>query len=538
MHAFFAPLRARSVRARLAPILVLGLALGLSACGSQAPRPTATTGLLAPTGAAAERYGDLSARPNPESQTLRDQVLAEARRLADQAKRTAPALSEPLSAAAEALAAASGGDTPDATAIDFAAGHFGLTAPIPSVMVMRGNGAPADFVHQLSGVLDQVLRRGHYNRLGVGAVPLGEEQVIVVLLQEDRVELTPIPRHLPVAGTARVTGRLTGGFQQAQVLVTGVDGQVATLHTGGDQFDTEFRCGGEGRHRVEVMGSNRLGPAVLANFSVYCGAPPPTQLAITLGGGSSLGEREAEQALLDLVNRERKQQSLPPLKWDERLADVARGHSRDMRQHGFVGHISPTTGGPGDRTRKAHLIAATVEENVGVGASPEGVHAGLMESPGHRAAILSPTATRLGVGVVRRPRQGAVDYFATELFTTPPAPIDLAAARARVEAGLSAGAPGRIADEGLRAVAQSLADDLAQGRLKQDATQTATRQRIEARHLKIAALAAMAGVGPTPETLLKDPLITRKDLPRVGLGMAAGQQDGYPALFTVILLGR
>lgn len=501
-------------------------------CASRPPPlPPPVPGLLAPAGTPVTHYG--AAVELGEPRPLRTALATEAVRLADQGKRPRPELDGPLSAVAQALAHAGRGETPDAGAVDFAAGHYGVAVPIPSVLVMKGRGSTGDFVRQISPVLEQVLRRGRYNRLGVGVAAVEGDEVVVLLLQEDAVALEPVPRHLPVGGSAPIRGRIQG-HREAQVLATGADGRVQVLQQGSDRFDASFQCAAEGRHRVEVMGTHRGGPVVLANFSIYCGAPPPTKLAITLGVGSNLDAQEAEQVLLTAVNRERKQQDLPPLKWDERLAEVARGHSEDMRTHGFVGHISPTTGSPGDRVKAARLVAGTVEENVGVGPSPETVHTGLMESPAHRAAILSATATAIGIGVVRRQRQGMADYFTTQVLTGPPAPVDAAAARAAIEAKLS----GRQPDAGLQAVAQSLAQDLATGRLDPDDTQAATKKRLKNQKVVLETLAALAGVGPTPATLLKDPVFARSDLPRFGVGVAAGEQGGYPTLFTVVLLGR
>ena len=82
------------------------------------------------------------------------------------------------------------------------------------------------------------------------------------------------------------------------------------------------------------------------------------------------------------------------------LVQVARAHSRDMRDTGVVAHVSPTTGSAGDRVRAGNIKSSLVLENVarayGVGEAEEG----LMNSPGHRANILSRDATHMGLGVV------------------------------------------------------------------------------------------------------------------------------------------
>src|SRR5262245_49482281 len=48
---------------------------------------------------------------------------------------------------------------------------------------------------------------------------------------------------------------------------------------------------------------------------------------------------EGEKALLDLVNKEREKEKLPPLKSNARLAKAARGHSENMARQGKLEHV-------------------------------------------------------------------------------------------------------------------------------------------------------------------------------------------------------
>ncbi|MEX2280694.1 MAG: CAP domain-containing protein, partial [Acidimicrobiia bacterium] len=75
----------------------------------------------------------------------------------------------------------------------------------------------------------------------------------------------------------------------------------------------------------------------------------------------------------------------------------------DMYTNGFVSHVSPTTGTVGDRVRAARIPLATVGENLALAATPRAVHAGFMESDGHRANILRTSFDRVGVAAVDGP---------------------------------------------------------------------------------------------------------------------------------------
>ena len=151
---------------------------------------------------------------------------------------------------------------------------------------------------------------------------------------------------------------------------------------------------------LEFLGEDKLGSEVLANFPVFCGDPPPGELAVRADDGRVVTDPgEAEAVALKLLNADRSAAGLAPLQADGRVARVARGHSQDMLDHDFVGHISPTTGTASDRLRRAGIGSLTVLENVARAYSPDEAQAGLMGSPGHRANILNPDVTHVGIGV-------------------------------------------------------------------------------------------------------------------------------------------
>ncbi|MEZ4474839.1 MAG: CAP domain-containing protein [bacterium] len=514
----------------------------LAACGARPsgpPPPPTITGQLAPASPPAARHGAGEGRPSDRGEALRGRIATEAKRISDEARRPAPALSDPLSATAEALAAASDGVTPDGESVAFAASYFGVASPVPSILVLKGEGGDGRFVDSISASLKTILRRGRYHRLGIGVAPAGAERVVVVLLQPVQVDLAPVPREAALGATLPVRGRLTDGLKAASVVATGIDGKVTPLASGaGPEFAATFTCDAPGRHKIEVMGVGARGPTVVANFPIFCGVAAPTTRAMTRSQTAGMSEAEAGALLLRLTNEERARQGLAALRPDARLAAVARAHCEDMRQHGFVGHVSPTTGSPGDRVQRARIPASVVEENVGLGTSPEEVHAGLMESPAHRGAILSAHAQTVGIGVVRRGRSGGADFFVTELFVAPPVPVDVPGARQALEAAARGGAKGRTRDGGLEAVANGMAADLASGKLKQDAAGAALGARIKGRKVQVRAVQAIAGMGSEVAPFLKDPLLGRGDLPRYGVGVAAGQRGSVPVLVVVVLLAR
>ncbi|MBX6341758.1 MAG: CvpA family protein [Thermomicrobiaceae bacterium] len=115
---------------------------------------------------------------------------------------------------------------------------------------------------------------------------------------------------------------------------------------------------------------------------------------------------EDEARMVALVNQERERRGLAPLRVDAKLQAVARAHSEEMLRLGYFSHVSPVSGSPLDRLTASGVQFAVAGENLAYAPTVEIAHQGLMESEGHRANILSPEFTRIGVGVVAAPNGG------------------------------------------------------------------------------------------------------------------------------------
>src|SRR6266496_1680981 len=109
---------------------------------------------------------------------------------------------------------------------------------------------------------------------------------------------------------------------------------------------------------------------------------------------------DLETQMLQFVNEERTKRGLSPLKPDPELTEVARAHSRDMFARGYFAHFTPEGKSPFDRMNEAHVQYATAGENLALAHSLSIAHNGLMNSPGHRANILSPSFGHVGIGIL------------------------------------------------------------------------------------------------------------------------------------------
>lgn len=106
-----------------------------------------------------------------------------------------------------------------------------------------------------------------------------------------------------------------------------------------------------------------------------------------------------EQAVIDLVNKERAQHDLDPLEMYEELVEVARLKSTDMRDQEYFSHDSPTYGTPFEMIKQFGITYTAAGENIAAGQeTPEAVMEAWMNSPGHKENILNPIFTHIGVG--------------------------------------------------------------------------------------------------------------------------------------------
>ncbi len=116
------------------------------------------------------------------------------------------------------------------------------------------------------------------------------------------------------------------------------------------------------------------------------------------GGTSSTSE---EQQALTLLNRDRAANGLPALKANSQLTLLARNYAQDMINRGFFSHYNPEGQSPFDRMKQAGISYKYAGENLAVNTSVASAEVAFMESSGHRANILSPNFTEVGIGVAR-----------------------------------------------------------------------------------------------------------------------------------------
>lgn len=100
-----------------------------------------------------------------------------------------------------------------------------------------------------------------------------------------------------------------------------------------------------------------------------------------------------------LINQERTSRGLALLAIAPELTQSARLESRFLAENDYWGHTWPDGTTPWDRMGWACYDFRTAAENIAAGYStPAAVVSGWMNSDGHRAAILNPEFTEIGLG--------------------------------------------------------------------------------------------------------------------------------------------
>jgi uncharacterized protein YkwD len=109
--------------------------------------------------------------------------------------------------------------------------------------------------------------------------------------------------------------------------------------------------------------------------------------------------KSAEQRAFDLLNADRRANGLPTLKMNGSLVVLAENYGEDMIKRNYFSHYNPEGQSPFDRMRNYGISYRYAGENLAINNSVDAAERALMNSPGHRANILNPNYTEVGVGV-------------------------------------------------------------------------------------------------------------------------------------------
>ena len=108
----------------------------------------------------------------------------------------------------------------------------------------------------------------------------------------------------------------------------------------------------------------------------------------------------SEKQMVVLINQQREKKGLKPLAVNTDLRELAREYAKDMLAKGYFSHYSPQGTSPFDRMSNFGIPYTSAGENLALAPDVSLAMQGLMNSPGHRANILSQNYAKIGVGVI------------------------------------------------------------------------------------------------------------------------------------------
>jgi len=353
------------------------------------------------------------------------------------------------------------------------------------------------------------------------------------------LSLAPFSSRFTRNESVELQGEVGPRFAFARVFLTKPDGTVEQQVMPSRAVQAKFSFATDGVYKLEVMGDGETGPVILANVPLSVGTAAPERARVI---GRATTPAESELRVFELLNQSRAAAHLPALTPDEALRDVAFLHSTDMAEHDFFGHVSPTTGDPEARLRRAGVVVSAYGENIAQADSPENAHESLMSSPGHRAVMLGAQFTHVGIAAVRA--HSALVY--TLVFARRAAPeamlhdasqLQTAFLALRAKNGLSQPIPDEIyrvaAEAGLAAY---LAAPVPTSELAVTAMHAALVQEVQRRHVSRAGSCSFVGELIDPEQLAQNSVLLAPGVRRFGLA-AQPRPDGKALLIMIVLEG-
>jgi uncharacterized protein YkwD len=307
---------------------------------------------------------------------------------------------------------------PSSDEIAFALHAAGDPHPLPRAYGIAGEGldevdVTAKFTALLAGARSFGVRRCGVARAD-GADGRAALDVITV---DPMADLAPVPTTARVGQWITLDARMLVPATEAKVVVLGPRGAPKTVLASLDRgrIRSTFAVDAPGTWLVQVLATISVGPKPVLEAFVHAGVAAPTHFTSQAAPGEDAAKGTADDAdaMTRMVNAARASEGLGALRRSAELDRVARAHAKSMQKKRLVAHDV----GDGDATARAQALGVPTGhvfgENVASAQTLERAHRILWASPSHRANVLYPTYTELGIGVVKD-ADGAV--WVTETF--------------------------------------------------------------------------------------------------------------------------
>jgi uncharacterized protein YkwD len=461
-----------------------------------------------------------------------------------------------LCAVAETLLGWEGTDTPPENVLAVISSDFGLPATARKVIITNmetaeessrgptGGASPADVASRLAEPIRSFASTAQVPRFGVVVerIKKGVSKLVVVM-QDQGLEMQPLPRKLNPGQSATFSGTLAGNLTNAKVRYTDAVGKLEKADTqGGKTFTTQLKCGDRpGRMIVQVAAEQEGADVLLANFPVGCGTDLPLAAALSQAGAKQAATTDpaaGEKQLADLINQERTSAGLKALDVDGDLSKVARSLAEDRAKGKGI-----TSEDVQRRLKELDIASPTIMLSEAQALGAEDAWTRFSNSPQDRANSMSPDNTHVGIGIApgsvinNQPTVIVTELFLKQLPAPEPSAVkaNLYKAIQRRRSDARAGAVAK--DAQLEQIAQAYATEMAKQKGKVPKEKVA---QIEAPLYKsFATVNEMGGVKADPLEFAEEPgIVGDAKLVGVGVGIGSSPQFGKNSAYVVILMGK
>lgn len=125
-------------------------------------------------------------------------------------------------------------------------------------------------------------------------------------------------------------------------------------------------------------------------------------------------------SIVALANADRAANGAPALTEDTLLDRAAQMKADDMATNGYFAHVSPTGITPWDWFKSVNYYYYNAGENLAEGfADATSLESAWMHSPTHRANLVNPVYSRVGIGIAEGMYQGRPTIFVAQEFANP-----------------------------------------------------------------------------------------------------------------------
>lgn len=257
---------------------------------------------------------------------------------------------------------------------------------------------------------------GKRSRCGIATVRTNNKEAIAVVAVEPVADLAPIATTAKVGTWLDLDATLLSGSGGRVVLLPPTGAPKTILSSmSGPHVKAKFYVAKPGRHVLQVLAEDGLGPRPVLEAEIYVGIDTPSAPPSSAVPGEETGDGLADpaDALLKRINGARAAEGLAAMTIDPDLSKLARAHADMMKKAKLLGH-DVGDGDPATRVSEAGLKWKLVGENVAKAKTELAAHRAIYASPSHRSNVLDARFKKIGLGISLDPKTGYL--WIAELF--------------------------------------------------------------------------------------------------------------------------